>query len=234
MQPLNATEARVLGVLIEKELTVPAQYPLTFNSLMAGCNQLNNRDPVMSMNEAAVSAGLEGLRDKGLVIYADTIGSRVTKYKHNLGEKMELRPVELSLLSELLMRGPQTLGELRGRASRMYPFESMEIVQNVLDTMMDRPEPLVRRLPPVPGSRAGRFGQMLAPDIHPAESTGGTMAMTSEGAPAPATQSATRPAGSGANLQPRVEQLEKEVATLRAAITKLATALGEADPFAGE
>lgn len=239
MQPLNANEARVLGVLIEKELTTPNQYPLTLNSLVSGCNQLNNRDPVMTLDEAAVVAALEDLRSKGVVVYVDALGSRVTKYRHTLGERLEARPVELSLLCELLVRGPQTLGELRGRASRMYPFESMEIVQNVLESLMDRPEPLVRRLPPVPGSRAGRFGQLLAPDVHAAESVGAGAAQAfvpAAHAPTgtPAASAAVAASVGHSELQSRVETLEEEVARLRAALMKLAGSLGEADPFQGQ
>jgi len=234
MDNLTANQARVLGVLIEKELTTPSQYPLTLNSLVLGCNQLNNRDPVVSLTEADVVAALEGLREQGAVVFADALGSRVMKYKHTLTETLDSRPVELSLLCELLLRGPQTLGELRGRASRMYPFESMEIVQNVLDGLMRRTEPLIRRLPPLPGSRAGRFAQTLATGIHPGESVGGSGEGTAEtGATlsAAATPGVTpsRPAAASGNaaLEARVAALESDLAALRAALTKLATSLGE-------
>jgi len=217
MDNLTANQARVLGVLIEKELTTPNQYPLTLNAAVQGCNQLNNRDPVLALSEADVVAALEGLRERGAVVFADSLGSRVMKYKHALTDMLDSRPVELSLLCELLLRGPQTLGELRGRSSRMYPFESMEIVQNVLDGLMQRAEPLIRRLPPLPGSRAGRFAQTLAVGIHPGESAGG-------GGEA-ATVSA--PVVSSASLESRVATLESDVLALRAALTKLAASLGE-------
>ena len=244
MNNLTANQARVLGVLIEKELTTPNQYPLTLNSLVLGCNQLNNRDPVMTVDEIVVVDALEGLREQKAVIFADTLGSRVMKYKHTLTEMLDSRPVERALLCELLLRGPQTLGELRGRASRMYPFESMEIVQNVLDGLMARTPPLIRRLPPLPGSRAGRFAQTLAPNIHPAESAGGGETETGITASTAATSASVAntppstpavPAAAAANnaaLEARIAALETEIATLRAALTTLATSLGEADPFA--
>ena len=239
MNNLTANQARVLGVLIEKGLTTPNQYPLTLNSLVLGCNQLNNRDPVTALTESEVVAALEGLREQGAVVFADTLGSRVMKYKHTLTETLDSRPAELALLCELLLRGPQTLGELRGRSSRMYPYESMEIVQNVLDGLMTRTPPLIRHLPPLPGSRAGRFAQTLAPNTHPAESAGGgetgTAIANASVSPTPSRASAAPAAVAAANtaaLETRIAALEAEVATLRAALTTLATALGETDPFA--
>jgi len=229
MDNLTANQARVLGVLIEKELTTPNQYPLTLNALVSGCNQLNNRDPVTSLAESDVVAALEGLRERGAVVFADALGARVTKYKHTLTDTLESRPAELSLLCELLLRGPQTLGELRGRASRMYPFENMEMVQNVLDALMQRTPPLIRHLPPLPGSRAGRFAQTLAPGIHPSEAMGGGGEAAAVGTPA--VRIATPSASSSVSLESRVTTLESEVAALRAALTKLATSLGEGDPL---
>ena len=227
MDNLTANQARVLGVLIEKELTTPNQYPLTLNALVNGCNQLNNRDPVLTLDEADVVAALEGLREKGGVIFSDALGSRVMKYKHTLTETLDSRPVELSLLCELLLRGPQTLGELRGRSSRMYPFESMEIVQNVLEGLMARTPPLIGRLPPLPGSRAGRFTQTLAPGIHPAETAG-----TGETVSTPASAAVSAGASASASLESRLATLESELAALRAALIKLSSSLGEGDPFA--
>jgi len=227
MDNLTAIQARVLGVLIEKALTTPNQYPLSLNALVAGCNQLNNRDPVMSLDESAVVDSLDGLREQGAVVFSDTLGARVTKYRHTLTETLDSRPVELSLLCELLLRGPQTLGELRGRASRMYPFENMEIVQNVLEGLQQRTPPLIRPLPPLPGSRAGRFAQTLAPGIHPGETLGGpTDGTTPTRTPPPAASAAS------AALDARVAALESDVAALREALTKLSASLGEGNPFA--
>ena len=148
MIQLTPEESRVLGVLVEKATTTPDQYPLSLNAVVNGCNQKNNRDPVLSMDEATAFDALEGLRTKGLVIRSDMAGSRVNKYRHTAGETLQVRPAELAILAELLLRGPQTLGELRGRASRMHPLESLDVVKDMLRALRDRPERLVRELPP--------------------------------------------------------------------------------------
>ena len=155
MIQLTPDESRVLGVLIEKAFTTPDQYPLTLNAVVNGSNQKNNRDPVTTLDDTRAFDALEGLRGKGLVVRADMAGSRVNKFKHQTGDTLHVRPAEVALLAELLLRGPQTLGELRGRASRMQPFESIEAVKNMLGALMSREEPLVKELPPAPGSRAG-------------------------------------------------------------------------------
>ncbi|HSU67629.1 MAG TPA: DUF480 domain-containing protein, partial [Tepidisphaeraceae bacterium] len=132
MIQLTPDESRVLGVLIEKAFTTPDQYPLTLNAVVNGSNQKNNRDPVTSIDETRAFEALEGLRAKGLVVRADMAGSRVNKFRQQAGEALHVRPAELALLAELLLRGPQTLGELRGRASRMQAFESIEAVKGML------------------------------------------------------------------------------------------------------
>src|SRR5687768_344857 len=161
MIQLTPDEARVLGVLVEKATTTPEQYPLTLNAVMNGANQKNNRDPVTALEEGRVFEALEGLRGKGLVVRSDMAGSRVNKYRHNAGDVLHVRPAELAILAELLLRGPQTLGELRGRASRMQPMESLEVAKGMLSALRERAEPLVRELPPAPGSRAERYVQLL-------------------------------------------------------------------------
>ncbi len=213
MMQLTPDECRVLGVLVEKELTTPAQYPMSLNAVINGCNQKSNRDPVVTLDEDRAVFAMDGLRDKKLVIYADTLGSRVMKYKHSAQELLGIGVTELVILTEMLLRGPQTVGELRGRASRMHPLESLEVVQNTLAHMMDRPEPLVR---PIPGGRATRYAQLLCPDLHPLAA--------SSGAEMPA---AAAPADPG--LADRVSQLEDEVKLLRQSIGKLATQLGATD-----
>jgi uncharacterized protein YceH (UPF0502 family) len=223
MIELTPDEARVLGVLIEKAFTTPEQYPLTLNAVVNGSNQKNNRDPVMTMDETRAFDALESLREKKLVVRADMAGSRVNKFKHQAGEALHARPGEVAILAELLLRGPQTLGELRGRASRMQPFESIEAVKNMLAALMTREEPLVRELPPSPGSRAERYVQLLAPDAHPAESPVASAA-TPSSAPAHSTPS---------DLASRVEMLEGEVGELRTALRTLAASIGEPDPFGG-
>ncbi len=219
MIQLSPDESRVLGVLIEKALTTPDQYPLSLNAVVNGANQKNNRDPVIQMDEARAFEALESLRGQGLVIRSDTVGSRVNKYKHAAIEALHARTAEVAILAELLLRGPQTLGELRGRASRMQPFESLQVVQDMLLALMQRDEPLVRQLPPAPGSRAERFVQLLCPELHPLNVVADEGKVLSEG-------------GSTPSLASRVSALESEVTELRAAVRKLAAALGEPDPFA--
>ena len=220
MIQLTPDESRVLGVLIEKALTTPEQYPLSLNAVVNGSNQKNNRDPVLSMQEGDAFEALEGLRAKGLVIRSDMAGSRVNKYRQQAAEALHVRTAELVILAELLLRGPQTLGELRGRASRMHPLESLDVVKNMLRAMTEREEPLVRELPPAPGSRAERYVQLLCPDLHPLDVVG------DEAAPERAT-----PAPAGPSLAQRVERLEAEVESLRSALRRLAESVGESDPL---
>jgi uncharacterized protein YceH (UPF0502 family) len=214
MDPLTPDECRVLGVLIEKAATTPEQYPLSPNGLTSGCNQKNNRDPVRTMAEDEVFEAAEGLRGKGLVMRVDQVGGRVHKYRHAAGEVFKARTGELAILAELLLRGPQTVGELRTRASRMSPMESLDVTQDLLRALMERPEPMVRELPPLPGSRANRFVQLLCPDLHAIEATAATPVAT-----------ATVPTSPG--LADRVAALETQVSELRAELARLRTALGE-------
>src|SRR3954447_661301 len=162
MLQLTPDESRVLGVLIEKSATTPEQYPLSPNALTNGANQKNNRDPVTSLSEDQVFDAVESLREKQLVVRVDTVGSRVHKYKHMAGEVLRCRAGELAVLAELLLRGPQTLGELRGRASRMSPLATLDEGRVMLRALMERDEPLVRELPPAPGTRAELFAQLLS------------------------------------------------------------------------
>ena len=230
MDPLTPTEARALGVLIEKAQTTPDQYPLTLNAALNGANQKSNRDPITTLTEDAVWEALEGLRGKGLVVRVDLAGSRVPKYKHTLTEKLNLNPRETAILAELLLRGPQTLGELRGHASRMYALETTEIVRSVLTGLANRPEPLVRELPPFPGTRAERFGQLLAPDLHPVDDAADdTTDADADDVPSGAAPTA---APSPAGLGERVTHLESDVARLTQALRILAEKLGEPDPLA--
>ena len=159
---LNDIEIRVLGCLVEKALATPEYYPLTLNALTNACNQKSNRNPVVSYDEATVVRGLNGLRDKGLALQIHQADSRVPKYGHQLSEKLELGKPEASLLCELMLRGAQTTGELRTRSSRMHEFASLEEVETVLQGLMDRPEPLVVRLPRQVGRKERRFVHLLA------------------------------------------------------------------------
>ncbi|MDI9402752.1 MAG: DUF480 domain-containing protein [Limnohabitans sp.] len=167
MDTLLPDECRALGTLIEKAMTTPGQYPLSLNGLVTGINQKSNRDPVVEIDEDRTLRAVDGLRTKGLVRDVSFTGSRVEKYRHVIGETLGLRAPEQALLAELLLRGPQTVGELRGRASRMQPFESIEAVENVLRALAAREYPLVKEIAPTPGSRAPRWMQLLAPDLHP-------------------------------------------------------------------
>jgi uncharacterized protein YceH (UPF0502 family) len=220
---LSPDESRVLGVLVEKATTTPEQYPLSLNAVVNGANQKNNREPVLTMDDGAAFEALEGLRAKGLVVRVDMAGSRVNKYRHQAGEALHVRQGELAILAELLLRGPQTLGELRGRASRMHPLESLDVVKNMLRALSEREEPLVREVPPSPGSRAERYAQLLCPELHPID------APTAAEAAAPKAFSGPAPS---ASLSARVEVLEGEVAALREALRRLARSVGEPDPLA--
>ncbi len=213
MVNLTANECRVLGVLIEKAQTTPAQYPLTVNSLISGSNQKSNRLPVLNLNEDAALEALDGLRTKQLIREVMLSGSRVQKFRHIARETLDVSTGGLVLLAELLLRGPQTTGELRGRASRMHPLESIEVVTNILEHLMDREEPLVRSVPPAPGSRAGRFAQLLCPDLHSFD--------TAPAAPAASSQRAIDTA-----LADRVTALESDVAALKTTVTQLSAAFG--------
>ena len=175
MLTLTKDECRVLGVMVEKAQTTPGQYPLTLNGVTLGCNQKNNRDPVTNFTEERVFDAMDKLRGRGLARELMLSGSRVPKFRHMAREVLEVTTSELVVLAELLLRGPQTVGELRGRATRMHPIESLEEAQALLDGLMGRPEPMVRELPPAPGSRAKRYVQLLCPDLHPLDhvSSGG-------------------------------------------------------------
>jgi hypothetical protein len=221
MVQLTSDECRVLGVLVEKAHTVASQYPMSLNLIVVGCNQKSNRHPVMTIDEDRVVAALEGLRDKHLVLFADTAGSRVMKYRHNCREALDVGTNELVVLVELLLRGPQTGGEIRTRASRMHPLGSLDEVQNLLKFMMDRESPLVRRVPPAPGSRAERYAQLLCPHLHRLDKPAG------EDAPEDSALAATAVGKPG--LASRVEMLEGDVMRLRRVVEQLANALGETD-----
>jgi uncharacterized protein YceH (UPF0502 family) len=159
---LNEAEVRVLGALVEKDITTPDYYPLSLNALINACNQKNNRDPVMSLDETTVRAAVSGLQDKGLAGTSSSADSRVTKYEHRLQEIFNFSRPETALLGVLLLRGPQTLGELRGRTERMYRFTALDEVQSALQRMIQRDPPLVKVLPRQPGTKEARYMHLLA------------------------------------------------------------------------
>ncbi len=158
---LNNIEVRVLGSLVEKELTTPEYYPLSLNSLTNACNQKSNRDPVMALTDEEVVRALDSLRFKQLsVISAD--GGRVPKYRHLLAEKLGLVPAEQAVLCELLLRGPQTVGELRTRCERMHPFGDLSAVEVVLQELMERESPMIALMARQPGRKEGRYAQLFS------------------------------------------------------------------------
>jgi len=168
---LDPVEARVLGCLIEKEITTPEYYPLTLNALLNACNQKSNRDPVFSFEEDDVFGGLESLRQKQLILTLTGGGNRVPKYGHRLQEKLNLGRREIALLCELLLRGPQTTGELRDRAGRMHRFTDHDEVTRCLQVLSERPDqPFVKLLPKRAGMKEARWAHLLsgepqAPDV---------------------------------------------------------------------
>src|SRR5688572_16166142 len=163
---LTDIETRVLGALVEKQVTTPEYYPLTINALTLACNQKNNRHPVTSYSESQVSAAVESLREKNLAYVFYGSNSRVPKYKHVMPEVMHLSHAEVALMCVLMLRGAQTLGELRGNGARLHEFSSLEEVEETLNGLISRePEPLIARLPRQPGQKEGRFAHLLSGEI---------------------------------------------------------------------
>ncbi len=158
---LTDIEARILGCLIEKQVTTPDSYPLTLNSLVLACNQKSNRDPVVEYDDVTVVKGLDGLRDKKLAMMIGMDGARVPKYEHNCSYTLPMPAEELALLGVLMLRGPQTAGELKTRTERYRAFASVEEVEAILSRMAEQPTPLVIKLPRQPGKREGRYAHLL-------------------------------------------------------------------------
>jgi len=164
-QILTPVEVRVLGSLIEKELTTPEYYPLTLNALVNACNQISNRDPVVSFDEKTVARGLEGLREKKLAWMVTGVG-RVPKYEHRFTEALQLAAQEVAVLCVLMLRGPQTVGEIRGRTARLYEFKELEEVELTLQALLAAQPPLVMKLPRQPGTKESRYAHLLAGEVH--------------------------------------------------------------------
>ena len=169
---LDEIEVRVLGCLVEKDLATPEYYPLTLNALTNACNQKSNRDPVMLLEETDVVRALDSLRQRQMA-HQSAEGVRAAKYCHNLEGLLRLDPEELAIIAELLLRGPQTVGELRNRAERMCPVGELASVEELLQNLMERDEPLVMRLPRQPGRKEHRFAHLLAgtPEIDEASAS---------------------------------------------------------------
>jgi uncharacterized protein len=202
---LTEIEARVLGSLVEKELTTPDYYPLSLNALVNACNQKSNRDPAMNLNEDAVSQALRSLEKEGLAGPADGMDNRVTKFEHRLQEAFNFDRREIAILCELLLRGPQTPGELRSRAERMHPFDDLGQVQSTLQRLAQREPPLVKMLPRQPGTKEARYAHLLSGDVQ----------IQASGA-APETAVTHRTADGE-----RIARLENELATLQNEVANL-------------
>jgi uncharacterized protein len=202
---LTEVETRVLGSLVEKELTTPDYYPLSLNALVNACNQKSNRDPAMNLNEDAVSQALRSLEKEGLAGPADGMDNRVSKFEHRLQEAFNFDRREIAILCELLLRGPQTPGELRSRAERMHPFDDLGQVQSTLQRLAQREPPLVKTLPRQPGTKEARYAHLLSGDVQ---------IQASAAAPETAVTHGTADSE-------RISRLENELATLRNEVANL-------------
>jgi hypothetical protein len=202
---LDEIEVRVLGCLVEKDLATPEYYPLTLNALTNACNQKSNRAPVMLLEDTDVVRALDRLRQKQMA-HQSAEGVRSAKYCHNLEGVLGLDPEELAILAELLLRGPQTVGELRNRAERMYPVGDLHAVEELLQNLMEREEPLLSRLPRQPGRKEQRFAHLLSgtPEIEETPSL-------------PAEPARLQVAAEN----DRIAKLEEEVTTLRAELDEV-------------
>jgi uncharacterized protein len=212
---LDSLEARVIGCLIEKQVTTPDQYPLSLNALVSACNQKSNREPVMSLDERTVQSTLDGLSRKHLLLERSGFGSRVPKYQHLFCNTeygtLKFSAQELAVVCELLLRGPQTPGELRSRASRMARFGDVSEIEAVLQALQDRESgPLVARLPREPGRRESRYLHLFSGEAIP-------QAEADEQRVTPAAPSAPE----SETLQSRVARLEAELSALRADVEGL-------------
>jgi uncharacterized protein len=204
---LDATEIRVLGSLMEKQLATPEYYPLTLNALVAACNQKSNREPVMELSDQDISRALDRLQDEKLVW--KVMGGRATRYDHNLDSVWHLKRAEKALMTLLFLRGPQTAGELRGRSDRLETFDSVAQAEEMLREMAAHSEPLVRQLPKRPGQKEERW----------AHTVGGEA--VEEAPPASPAVSTSEP------LSARVARLEERIASLEVVLSELRAKLGE-------
>ena len=215
---LSEIEVRVLGALIEKDITTPDYYPLSLNALVNACNQKNNRDPVMTLDENSVRDALSSLQEKRLAGPAGGADSRVTKYEHRLQEVFNFDRRETALLCVLLLRGPQTPGELRGRSDRMYRFETLDDVQSGLQRLIERQPPLVRVLSRQPGTKESRYTHLFSGEYTPSTAT-------------TPTRSTSELSGVNRNQEQRIAALEAEVASIKSQVEELRRLFSE---FAGK
>lgn len=213
--PLNAPEIRVLGALVEKQIATPDYYPLTLHALVNACNQLTNREPVVTFDEATVVRALDGLREKRFATLFSGQESRVAKHKHTLTDRLLLTPAEVALLCVLFLRGPQTVGELRTRSERLFAFDTLAEVEDSLAALAARqPQPLVAKLPRAPGTKESRYIHLFS---GPAE------AAPPQPASAPENPIAAEPTvvASVSADAARLASLEQETAALRSDLAAL-------------
>jgi uncharacterized protein len=203
---LSDVEIRVLGALVEKEITTPEYYPLSLNALINACNQKSNRDPVMTLDEEMVRGAIRSLTERALVRSASG-DSRVAKYEHRLNELYNFHRHEIAVLCVLMLRGPQTPGELRTRCERMYAFEDLDAVHAALNLLMRREPPLVKILPRQPGTKEARFMHLLSGDVAPQTSAPASEAVVQEGG--------EHTAAAVTTLGERIRDVEQEVSELR-------------------
>jgi uncharacterized protein YceH (UPF0502 family) len=209
---LDAAEIRILGALLEKQITTPEYYPLTLNALVNACNQTTNRDPVTTLDEGTVARTLEGLREKSLVWVVR--GGRAPKYEHRLAEKLALGAPETAVMCVLMLRGPQTPGEIRGRTGRLHAFAGIDEVEATLEGLMRTAPPLVTRLPRLPGTKEARFAHLLG-----GEPAAEITASSPRSEPA---EPAAHPEGERiARLEREIEALREEVELLRGQVAEL-------------
>lgn len=211
---LNSVEARVVGALAEKALATPDHYPLSLNSLVSACNQKTGRDPVMDLGENEVAHALDSLMRKHLVGTSSGAGSRVAKYRHLLDHHFELDQAGVASLAVLLLRGPQTVGEVRSRTGRLHEFETLEAAEAAVRGLVERDEPLVLELPVQPGRKEPRFAHVLSgtPEVEALEERPPTFS--------PAMQAARAEGDRIAALEEKVTDLESELGDLRDAFER--------------
>jgi uncharacterized protein YceH (UPF0502 family) len=218
---LNEREVRVLGALVEKQVTTPDYYPLTLNALLHACNQISNRDPVVRYDEREVSEAVESLRAKNLVYIFYGADSRVPKYKHMMREVYSLAPPELAALCVLMLRGPQTVGEVRGRTSRLHEFADLREVETTLEGLAQRDEPLILKLPRLAGRKEARYAHLLSGTPAVEESVEARTANESEPHAGTTTPTTPRSQSSRASDAERVTRLEAEVESLRGELSEM-------------
>ena len=214
---LSPVEARVLGCLIEKEITTPDYYPLSLNALQNAANQKSNRDPVMELDEESIRRALHSLADQGLARSAAT-DSRVAKFEHRLADVFNFHRHEIALICVLLLRGPQTPGELRTRTERLYAFDDLNAVHSALNLLMNRQPPLVKLLARQPGTKEARYAHLLSGDVadQSAAATSGTISTDTTDS-----SSAAHEAAVASTYSERLMELEREVADLRTEVSDL-------------